>query len=374
MMKFAFTAIVGLFYFQINTACAQQGQYPTLEDFNNILTLCAAGSSISLTGEIKGNFESVYKDKVVDAKGAKLVTAADFLNSLPEKDRLAGLQLFHTCVLNILTGKLSVAAPIPTQLNDVDLPTRLETFGKPLDIKAKALTGDSEIRSFPAGLRGGAGDPGANGGNGSNGAAGSGGKGGDGMPGQAGGNGKDGQPAGGIRIEADSFTGTLRIVNSGQAGGIGGPGGSGGTGGAGGRGSDSVNGLFDCSSGPGNGGQGGNAGPGGDGGRGGNAGAGGAVVLKFKTASPGSTISIASNGGPGGQGGEPGPKGAIGRGGPMGSTGGHCGSGGRGPGANGVEASGGRKLGDGQNGPNAEIEVTVGDQTSTATGQFTKKF
>jgi hypothetical protein len=89
----------------------------------------------------------------------------------------------------------------------------------------------------------------------------------------------------------------------------------------------------------------------GDGGRGGNAGAGGAVVLKFKAVSPGSTISIVSNGGPSGHGGEPGPKGAIGRGGPMGSTGGHCGSGGRGPGANGVEASDGRKLGDGQNGP-----------------------
>jgi hypothetical protein len=373
-MRLALIALLGLLWCQTDAAYAQRSQYPTLEEANTILTTCAAGSRISLTGEIKGNFESVYKDKVVDAKGATLITAADFLNSLPEKDRLAGFQIYQTCILGILTGKLTAASPTPQQSSNVDLPTKIETFGKSLEIKAKVLTGDSEIRAFPAGARGAAGTPGANGGNGSNGAAGSGGKGGDGMPGSAGGNGKDGLAAGDIRIEADSFTGHLRIINSGEAGGTGGAGGAGGTGGAGGRGSDSVNGLFDCSSGPGNGGQGGNAGAGADGGSGGSSGAGGVVILKFKAVSPGSTISVISAGGLAGLGGEPGPAGAIGHGGPMGSTGGHCGSGGRGPGANGVVASAGRKLGNGQNGPNGQIELTIGDQTSTGTGQLTKNF
>jgi hypothetical protein len=373
-MRSAVALLVGLLCVHINTARSQQAQFPPLEEFNNILTLCAAGSSISLTGEIKGNFESVYKDKVVDAKGAKLITATDFLSSLAEKDKLAGFQLYHTCVVGIMIGKLTAASPRPPEANNYDLPSTLETFGKPLVIKAKAVTGDSEIRSFPTGSRGEAGAPGAKGANGTNGAAGAGGKGGDGGLGGAGGNGKDGLPGSDIRIEADSFTGNLRIVNSGQTGGIAGPGGSGGAGGAGGQGSASVNGLLDCSSGPGVGGQGGNAGSGADGGRGGNGGAGGTVILKFKTVSPGSTISIVSDGGAGGQGGEPGLSGAIGHGGPLGSTGGKCGGGGRGPGSNGVEAGGGRKLGGGQNGPNGQIEVTVGDQTSTATGQFTKKF
>jgi hypothetical protein len=58
----------------------------------------------------------------------------------------------------------------------------------------------------------------------------------------------------------------------------------------------------------------------------------------------------------------------------MGNTGGKCGGGGRGPGAHGVEASAGRKLGEGQSGPDGLIELIVGDQTVTATGQFTKQF
>jgi hypothetical protein len=371
--KITSATLVGLLCLQVEIARGQQRQYPTLEEFNNTLTLCAAGASISLTGEIKGNFESVYKDKVVGAKGATLITSADFLKSLPEKDRLEGLKLYQTCAVGIITGKITKSSPKP-ESNNIDLPSTIGTFGKPYDLKAKALTANTEIRAFPAGSLAGNGLPGGNGSNGANGAAGAGAAGGDGSPGGAGGDGRDGQSAGDIRIEADSFTGSLRVVNSGQAGGLGGPGGLGGRGGVGGRGTDSQNGLFDCRAGPGNGGQGGDAGSGGDAGRGGNGGAAGATILKFNTVSPGSIISVISNGGRGGAAGEPGPAGAVGQGGPRGNTGGYCGGGGRGSGASGVEASAGRKLGEGQNGPDGVIELTVGDQTITATGQLTKKF
>jgi hypothetical protein len=373
-MKLALPVLVGLVSFHTNIAYAQQNQYPTLEDFNNILTACAARASISLTGEMKGNFESIYKDKVVDAqKGVTVITSADFLKLLPEKDRLEGFKLYQSCFVGIINGTITKSSSKP-QSNNIDLPSMIETLGKPYDLTAKALTGNTEIRAFPVGSRAGNGPPGVNGSNGSNGAAGAGGKGGDGTPGSAGGDGGAGQPAGNIRIEADSFTGSLRIVNSSQDGGLGGPGGAGGKGGAGGRGTDSQNGLFDCRAGPGNGGQGGNAGPGGDGGRGGNGGAGGAIILKFNTVSPGSTVSLTSDGGRRGAAGDPGPAGTIGQGGPMGNTGGHCGGGGRGPGAAGVEASAGRKLSEGQNGAGGLIELTVGDQTITGIGQLAKKF
>ncbi|MGY2048853.1 hypothetical protein [Methylobacterium sp. JK268] len=373
-MNFAQIVLGIILIFEMSPAYCQQRELPSLEEFNNILTLCAAGSNISLTGEIKGNFESVYKDKVVDAKGAKLITSADFLNSLPAADRLAGLKLYHECVVNILIGKATASSPNPDQPNDVDLPATIDTYGRPVNIRAKALTGQTEIRAYPAGVSAKDGRTGTNGSNGGNGAQGSGGKGGDGGSGAAGTDGASGTTPGDVRIEADSFTGNLRIVNSGQAGGNGGSGGSGGHGGAGGRGGDSVNGFFDCKSGPGNGGQGGNSGAGGDGGRGGNGGSGGTVILKFKTVTPGSTINVISNGGSHGSGGEPGQPGMIGTGGPRGNTGGHCGGGGRGPGANGVAGGGGRKLGDGQSGPNGQIEVTVGNQTTTTAGSFSKTY
>jgi hypothetical protein len=373
-MRITSATLIALLFFQVEIAHAQQSQYPSLEDFNNTLTACAAGASISLNGEMKGNFESIYKDKVVDApKGVTIITSADFLKLLPEKDRLEGFRLYQACFVGIINGTVTKASPKP-QTNNIDLPSTIQTFGKRYDLKANLLTADTEIRAFSAESRASNGPPGRNGNNGSNGAAGAGGKGGDGAPGTAGGDGQEGQSAGDIRIEAESFTGSLHVVNSGQAGGIGGPGGSGGRGGAGGRGTDSQNGVFDCRAGPGNGGQGGNAGPGGDAGRGGNGGPGGAVILKFNSISPGSTISVISAGGRGGTAGPAGLAGTIGQGGPVGNTGGHCGSGGRGPGAPGVEASAGRRLGDGQNGPDGVIEITVGDQTITTTGQFTKKF
>lgn len=356
----------------ICTSYAEERKLPTTEEFNNLLSTCAAGARIEINGEIRGSFTSIYNRTTTDAKNLKIVTAADFLSSLRPEDKLAGFNLYYKCVVGILTGK---PPNEDSALTNIDLPASIETFGKPLVIKAKALTAsDSEIRSFPTGSRVATGRSGQNGANGGNGAAGGGGKGGDGTPGGEGASGGDGASAGDVRIEAETFTGNLRIINSGQIGGPGGNGGSGGTGGAGGRGSDSVNGTFDCSSGPGNGGQGGNAGAGGDGGRGGNGGSGGTVVLKIGSVSPGSSITIISSGADGGSAGAPGQAGAFGMGGPMGGTGGHCGGGGRGPGANGVTASGGRQFGEGQKGINGQIEVTIGGQTSVVSGQYSKKF
>jgi hypothetical protein len=110
-MRIASATLIGVLCFQVETAHAQQSQYPTLEDFNNILTACAAGASISLTGEMKGNFESVYKDKVVDApKGVVVITSTDFLKLLPEKDRLEGFRLYQACFVGIINGTIAKSA------------------------------------------------------------------------------------------------------------------------------------------------------------------------------------------------------------------------------------------------------------------------
>jgi tetratricopeptide (TPR) repeat protein len=116
-MRITSATLIGLLCFQVETAHAQQSQYPTLEDFNNILTACAAGASISLTGEMKGNFESVYKDKVVDApRGAVVITSADFLKLLPEKDRLEGFRLYQACFVGIIKGTITKSASEQAQI------------------------------------------------------------------------------------------------------------------------------------------------------------------------------------------------------------------------------------------------------------------
>lgn len=349
-----------------------QTELPSTEQFQSLLTTCAAGARIEIDGELRGSFASVYEGAQTEASGFRLITLTDFLTVLPEQDRLAGLRLYNECVLKILRGDLSEEDTIPEV---VELPAQILTNGEPLTIRAVTLiANDTEIRAFPAGSRAANGNAGSNGDNGSNGANGSGGAGGNGDPGGAGNAGGNGQNAGLITIEAGMLIGNIEIFNNGVAGGNGGPGGVGGSGGAGGQGTSSASGLFDCRRGPGNGGAGGNAGVGGDGGRGGNGGDGGTVSVRFDTVADGSSLTITSQGGAAGRPGNPGQPGAPGRGGPRGNSGGNCGGGGRVSGSDGVPAGAGRSLGAGQEGADGQIEVIVDGETSLVTGNYADQF
>lgn len=348
------------------------GDLPTTEQFVSLLTTCAAGSGIQISGELQGSFQSIYQGIVTNADDFRLITSADFLDSLPPEDQLEGYRLYQECVLSILTRNTSEKDEIP---NVIELPTELVTFGEPLEIRAKTvIASESVIRAFPTGTRAAPGNDGANGPNGANGANGSGGAGGDGHAGGAATSGQDGDAAGPVTIIAENFVGSLTIFNNGMAGGPGGAGGAGGNGGYGGQGSSSVSGLFDCSSGPGNGGPGGSAGGGGDAGRGGDGGSGGVVTIRFDKVATGSTLTITSLGGVEGQSGAPGRAGQPGIGGPRGNTGGNCGGGGRTKGADGVPAPNGRALGGGQPGIDGQIEVVIGTETFVGTKEFTRGF
>jgi hypothetical protein len=167
-------------------------------------------------------------------------------------------------------------------------------------------------------------------GDGSNGASG-----GDGPPGNHGDTGTNGLPAGLIRIEVDRIfgSGSLQIVDSGQAGGKGQKGGQGGTGGHGQKGGTGDSGATGCNSGGGNGGPGGMGGKGGTGGTGGIGGKGGCVILACAARQGIANVIIKvdvgpSSGGEKGDGGNPGTKGDAGQG---GNGAGFCGGGRDGP-------------------------------------------
>ncbi len=359
----------------LQVSAEENQDLPTTEQFQSLLTTCAAGASIQIDGELRGSITEVYSGAKSKTEGRnfKFITLAEFLKVLPPEDRLAGLKLYNNCILEILNGKK--AADIKKIPEIYELPKTLITYGKPLHIKARTIIANSsEIRAFPSGTRASDGSVGKAGSNGGNGANGSSGPGGHGTGGTAGTSGTNGLNASEIRIEADQLIGKLRIINNGAVGGNGGRGGNGGHGGAGGKGRNSVNGIIDCSSGPGNGGSGGNAGNGGDGGRGGNGGDGGSVIIDIQKVEPSSSLVIASKGASGGAAGPIGSAGNYGAGGPMGNTGGRCDSGGRGPGANGASANNGRTSGTGQAGTDGQIEISIANKISVVSSTYSREF
>lgn len=348
---------------------------PTTEQFREMLNTCAAGANLEIDGELRGSLVEVYSGakKTIEARGFKVLSAGEFLEALPEKDRLEGFKLYQSCIERIIGGKeFSKSDELP---ETYVIPQNLVTYGKSLHIKGKTIIANgSEIRAFPIGNKASNGTQGAPGGNGSNGKNGSGENASHGSNGTSGQNGIIGRDAGEIRIEGHQLIGQLRIVNNGENGGAGGNGGNGGNGGTGGAGRSAVSGAFDCKRGPGNGGSGGNGGNGGDGGRGGNGGAGGSVIIDIDRAEQGASLVITSSGGSPGVGGSAGSAGSGGRGGPRGSASGLCSGGGRSAGSDGVAGQPGRNLGSGRKGTDGQIEISIQDKTLTTTGSYSSKF
>ena len=211
------------FLLAIAPALADAPSLPTPEQFDSLLTTCAAGAKLDVDGKLRGSLKDIYSSNKSEIEAQKFVrsVAPTFLEKVPDADKAKVYELYVTCIQRILSGQKEFSqVEIPSV---IELPSQITTFGKPLNIKAKTiLAKDSVIRSFDGSSRGSKGVDGAAGNNGNPGANGSGGQGGNGTDGGSGMGGLPGASAGEIGIEADEFIGQLHIVNSGMAGGNGG--------------------------------------------------------------------------------------------------------------------------------------------------------
>lgn len=113
------------------------------EDFSNLLRTCAAGSSITVDANLIGSIETIYQG--AQTKGnLKYITSADFLNALPEKDRLAAYTLYNQCIQNLLPDRRtdssvndrasSEVASMKAEISDI-----ITDINKTLNIKESEL-------------------------------------------------------------------------------------------------------------------------------------------------------------------------------------------------------------------------------------------
>jgi hypothetical protein len=302
---------------------------------NNTFVSDAASFTLSI-GQPGGPFEVageyVLRGTVLDSWGQsaaterKISVISPIASSVPSRTPPGQVASANAAASEVLV--MNAEKTIGSVGESYRLPSKIVTNGHSLSILAKDLVADgARIIAFEEAdvAPSAAGSPGVNGQQGS----------GEGAAGQPGGKGLDGPPgmpgksAGSIRIEAQTFAGSLDIQNSGTTGGRGGDGGRGGQGGGGVRGSPASSSLFDCKRGPGRGGDGGPGGQGGASGPGGAGGSGGSVVILIGSTSPNSHINVVSAGAKGGDAGRPGPPGEGGGGGPEGATSGLCGGAGR---------------------------------------------
>src|SRR5262249_12720940 len=67
------------------------------------LMVCAGGLKLKLDADIYGSVRSIYEGDKTQGK-AEVQSEAAFLSRIPEKDRLAALDLYHKCVRDIISG------------------------------------------------------------------------------------------------------------------------------------------------------------------------------------------------------------------------------------------------------------------------------
>ena len=304
-----------------------------------------------------------------------IIPTADFIHLLPESAKKceSDKDSDATPVKTIVLSQTNVDQTTEIKQPDarVELAGTILIGSKDLVIQAKEIVAQegSEIRGFPSGSTAASGARGEPGSSGDNAPSRSGQSGGQGLPGSSGGAGGDGLQAGSVTLQAQRFSGELVIDVSGQGGGDGGSGGAGGDGGHGAAGRNSVDGLFNCKSGPGNGGDGGRAGQGGNGGRGGHGGDGALVNIKIGSLTPDARISVQTVGGLEGKGGNGGEAGRPGKPGPRGSASTFCGSGGRGSGNAGQSARDGSPGQDGEQGDLGIVAVRIGSESKVTPGK-----
>lgn len=83
---------------------------PTTEEFHNLLIGCAAGANISVDADLIGSISTIYDGDKTQGK-ARISSKSEFLNSIPEKDRLKALELYHKCIERFVSANPSAHQP-----------------------------------------------------------------------------------------------------------------------------------------------------------------------------------------------------------------------------------------------------------------------
>jgi hypothetical protein len=112
----------GIFAATILAATASQAATSSTPEFMDKLTQCAGGVDISIDANLLGSVRSIYDgDKTVGK--AHLKTVAAFLQYIPEKDKLAAMELYNKCVIALLGSEYD----IKSETLEVRFSTRMPT-------------------------------------------------------------------------------------------------------------------------------------------------------------------------------------------------------------------------------------------------------
>jgi hypothetical protein len=87
------------------SSLAQQRALPSTQDFMNILTVCGAGSSFKVEGDLRRSAESIYDKGRTEGKAVQEIIAS-ITAQLPEQSRVEGYKIYSECVGGIIgSGK-----------------------------------------------------------------------------------------------------------------------------------------------------------------------------------------------------------------------------------------------------------------------------
>jgi hypothetical protein len=98
------TSCVGM---SLSLCCAQaQSQpLPTSQQFNDLLSSCAAGANIDVSADLVGSIKTIYEGQRTQG-AASFKSSTDFLKLIPESQRLEAYKLYTQCVQGIISGKI----------------------------------------------------------------------------------------------------------------------------------------------------------------------------------------------------------------------------------------------------------------------------
>lgn len=84
------------------TPCVLSAQdFPSTEQFHSMLTGCAAGAGIEASADLVGNISSIYDADRTNGH-AVIKSQSQFLNSIPDADKLEAYRLYTACIKDIV--------------------------------------------------------------------------------------------------------------------------------------------------------------------------------------------------------------------------------------------------------------------------------
>lgn len=82
--------------------CVSSAQeFPSTEQFHSMLTGCAAGAGIDVSADLVGNISSIYEADRTNGH-AIIKSQSQFLNSIPDADKLEVYRLYTACIKDIV--------------------------------------------------------------------------------------------------------------------------------------------------------------------------------------------------------------------------------------------------------------------------------